>query len=47
MIPDQLSYTIEDKSETQAKHDQREDDQNNDDMLGVDEARLFLLQGEA
>lgn len=44
MIPDQLSYAVEDEGETHAEHDQGENDEYYHDMLRVDQPWFLLLQ---
>lgn len=43
MVPDQFPHAVENEGETHAEHDQRENDQDNNDMLGIDQPRFLLL----
>lgn len=46
MVPDQFPHAIEYEGETHAEHDQRENDQDYNDMLGIDQPRFLLLWAE-
>lgn len=43
MVPDQFPHAVEHESEAHAEHDQRENDQDYDDMLGIDQPRFLLV----
>lgn len=43
MVPDQFPHAVENEGETHAEHDQRENDQDYNDMLGIDQPRFLLL----
>lgn len=43
MIPDQFPHAVENEGETHAKHNQRENDEDYNDVLGVDQSRFFLV----
>lgn len=45
MVPDQFPHAVEHEGEAHAEHDQRENDQDYDDMLGIDQPRFLLLWG--
>lgn len=46
MVPDQFPHAIEYEGETHAEHDQRENDQDYNNMLGIDQPRFLLLWAE-
>lgn len=43
MIPDQFPHAVENEGETHAKHNQRENDEDYNDVLGIDQSRFLLL----